>query len=84
MEVGLRDCLRHVGVAAAVWAMASTGAHGAWLGPHATAHLIASWKRDGLWRTGAVVDPPKSVDGHRVRYMGRLDDLRAVVRDLLR
>ena len=51
---------------------ASSPAFGAWLRPCATAHLVASWKRDGLWRTAAVYDPPKSVDRHQVRYVGQV------------
>ena len=47
-------------------------AFGAWLEPCATAHLVAAWKHDGLWRTAAVVDPPRSLLGHQVRPVGRL------------
>jgi hypothetical protein len=45
---------------------------GEWLSPCATAHLIASWKRDGFWRTAAVVDPPKHIEGNQVRYLGKV------------
>ncbi len=34
--------------------------------------MIASWKRDGLWRAAAVVDPPRSRLGHQLRSVGRL------------
>ena len=53
-------------------AMLSSPALGGWLAPCATAHLIVSWKHDGLWLTSAVDDPPLSVDGHDVSYVGKL------------
>ncbi len=68
----MRRILRHTAIASAACAAASSPAVGAWLSPCATAHLVASWKHDGFWRTSAIVDPPKSVDGHQVRYLGRV------------
>lgn len=53
-------------------ASASGSASAAWLTPCATARLIASWKREGFWRTAAIVDSPKSLEGHRIRYVGKL------------
>ncbi len=47
-------------------------AFGAWLEPCTTARLVAAWKHDGLWRTAAIVDPPRSTVGHQIRLVGRL------------
>lgn len=53
-------------------AIPSSAAAGEWLNPCSTARLISSWKHDGLWLTSAVDAPPISVDGHDVRYVGKL------------
>jgi hypothetical protein len=42
--------------------------------------LIASWRHDGLWRTAAVFDPPKSPEGHQVRYLGKVRTGRRIYR----
>lgn len=55
---------------AAALALISSQAAGAWLNPCATARLVAMWQRQGLWRTHAIYDPPKSRWGHRVRLLG--------------
>ena len=64
--------LSQAAAAIAGWAIVSSPALGGWLSPCATARLIASWKHDGLWLSSAIEDPPISIDGHRVRFVGDL------------
>ena len=68
----MRSALQRMVLAIAAFAIASSTASGAWLKPCATAKLIASWKHQGYWRTAAIEDLPRSVDGHKVRYVGKL------------
>jgi len=72
VEGKVRSVFRQIVLAVAGSAILSGPALGARLAPCTAAHLIASWKHDGLWLTSAVVDPPISVDGHDLRYAGKL------------
>lgn len=45
---------------------------GGQLGPCRAACLITSWKHDGFWRSSAVIDPPYSIDGNDIRYVGKI------------
>ncbi len=68
----MRRLLVQTASAFALWALTSSTALGGWLSPCATARLVASWRHHGFWRTSAIYAPPTSVDGHRVRLVGRL------------
>ncbi len=58
-------------VLAAALTLAGSHAQSAWLGSCITAHLIARWKHDGLWRTEQVYGP-KTPDGHQLRFVGKV------------
>ena len=53
-----------------IWAIASSTALGAWLDPCATARLVASWKRDGFWRTSSIDGPYRA--GNQVRFVEKI------------